>query len=414
MASADRASFRSQRRYPSPEAGPKVARALDAVDGASPQSGTRAPSSLRYKRLVVKAGTTVLTGGSDHLDLEVMSALVKQVASLHGSGAELILVTSGAVAAGRHALGKSRGRRDIPFRQVLAAVGQSRLMHQYEQLFAGHGIVVAQALLTWKDVSDRQSYLNVRNALLALVEMGVVPVLNENDVVSVDEIGEVFGDNDRLSALVANLVDADLLAILTDTEGLYTADPHLEPDAGLVRRVERVDQEVEALAGKLLNPQARGGMSSKLEAAKIATSSGIATVICNGWDDNVLLRLAEGEELGTLFLPTASRMESRKRWMLSGLSTRGAILVDQGACAALVQGNRSLLPAGVKGVEGDFHRGDIVYIVRPEGERVACGITNYGSDDVARIMGARSDHIQDILGYHYAQEVVHRNNMVLL
>ena len=376
-----------------------------AADGAAP---------LRYRRLVVKAGTGVLTGGSDRLNLEVMSGLVGQIAGLHTSGAEVLLVTSGAVAAGRHSLGAAPTRRDIPFRQVLAAVGQSHLMGVYEQLFARHGISVAQALLTWNDLSERQSYLNVRNTLLALLELGVVPVLNENDVVAVDEIGEVFGDNDRLSALVANLVDADLLAVLTDTDGLYTSDPRVDPGAELIGRVEKVDSTIEHLAGRHRNPKAQGGMPTKLEAAKLATSSGISMVICNGQEKDVLLRLAWGEELGTLFLPTATRMESRKRWMLSGLSNRGEIVVDGGAVRALRDENRSLLPAGVKEVAGEFKRGDIVYISSAEGERLACGIANYSSKDVARIKGSRSDRIQGILGYHYGQEAVHRNNMVLL
>ena len=379
-----------------------------------PSGAANGAAPLRYRRLVVKAGTSVLTGGSDRLNLEVMSGLVGQIARLHASGAEVLLVTSGAVAAGRHSLGAAPTRRDIPFRQVLAAVGQSHLMGVYEQLFAPHGISVAQALLTWNDLSERHSYLNVRNTLLALLELGVVPVLNENDVVAVDEIGEVFGDNDRLSALVANLVDADLLAVLTDTGGLYTSDPRVDPGAELIGRVEKVDSTIEKLAGRHRNSKAQGGMPSKLEAAKLATSSGISTVICNGQEKDVLLRLAGGEELGTLFLPTATRMESRKRWMLSGLSNRGEIVVDGGAARALRDQNRSLLPAGVKEVAGEFQRGDIVYILTAEGGRLACGIANYSSEDIARVKGSRSDRIQGILGYHYGQEAVHRNNMVLL
>ena len=371
-------------------------------------------SGLRYKRMVVKAGTGVLTGGADRLDLDVMAGLVAQIARLHAEGAEVILVTSGAVAAGSHTLGIPRERRDIPIRQVLAAVGQSHLMHLYEQFFASYSINVAQAMLTWKDVSDRQGYINVRNTLLALLELRVVPILNENDVVAVDEIGEVFGDNDRLSALVANLVDADLLAMLTDIDGLYTADPRVDSGAQLIRCVEKVDPDMEALAGKHLNPQARGGMATKLEAARLATSSGIATIICNGREEDVLFKLARGDQLGTLFLPTSGRMESRKRWMLSGLSTRREIVVDQGAFLALGGQNRSLLPAGVQDVKGQFERGDIVSIVGPEGDRVACGIANYSSDDIAKIKGAPSNRINDILGYHYGQEAVHRNNMVLV
>ncbi len=373
-----------------------------------------ASAMLSYRRVVVKAGTTVLTGGSDRLDMDVMSGLTRQIAGLYSAGVEVLLVTSGAVAAGRHSLGFPRERRGIPFRQVLAAVGQGHLMHAYEQLFAEHGVRVAQAILTYTDLSDRQGYLNVRNTLLALLELGVVPILNENDVVAVDEIGEVFGDNDRLSALVANLVDADLLAILTDTEGLYTEDPRINAEAELLRRVERIDASVEAMASRHRNAHARGGMPTKLEAAKLATSSGIATVICNGREEDLLQRLTSGEEVGTLFLPTASRMESRKRWMLSGLSARGEILVDDGAASALRDRHRSLLPAGVKHVGGEFRRGDIVYIVGPGAGKLACGIANYSSGDVEKIKGSRSDRIQGLLGYHYGEEVVHRNNMVLL
>ena len=367
-----------------------------------------------YRRIVVKAGTGVLTRGAGRLDLDVMSDLVGQAARLHESGAEVILVTSGAVAAGRHTLGGVPNRRDVPFRQVLAAVGQSYLMHTYQQLFARHGINVAQALITLKDLADRQGYLNVRNTLLALLELRVVPIMNENDVVAVDDIGEEFGDNDRISAVVANLVDADLLAVLTDTDGLYTADPRVDSGARLLRRVEKVDTAIVPLAGSHRNPDARGGMPTKLEAARLVTSSGISMVICNGWEPDVLLRLARGEEVGTLFLPTASRMESRKRWMLSGLSAQGRIVVDEGAAAALRDHNRSLLPAGVQAVQGGFLRGDIVDMVRSDGERIACGIANYSSQDMDQLKGVRSDRIQGILGYHYGQEVVHRNNMVLL
>lgn len=373
-----------------------------------------APLTTPVKRLVVKAGTGVLTGGAEQLDASIMSALVGQIANLHTKGTEVILVTSGAVAAGWYALGLTRERKEIPFRQVLAAVGQSHLMHYYEELFAAHRITVAQALLTRNDLSDRQGYLNIRNTLLALLELAVVPILNENDVAAVDELREGFGDNDRLSALVANLVDADLLAILTDTDGLYTSDPDIDPDAQLISRVERVDQSVEALAGRVRGPHARGGMPTKLEAARLTTSSGIPTVICNGRERDVLIRLALGEEMGTMFLPTADRMESRKRWMLSSLSNQGEILVDSGASLALRDHNRSLLPAGVKGVAGEFKRGDIVYILVPGGDKVACGIANYGSEDIDKIKGTRSDLIEGILGYHHGQEVVHRNNMVLL
>ena len=379
---------------------------------------TTASEELRHRRIVVKAGTSILTGsaGHDGLDLPVMEDLVRQICLLMRWGAEPLLVTSGAIAAGRQVLGSGQidSDRDIPTRQVLAAVGQSRLMHTYQEMFASQGLQVAQALLTSNDLSDRQAYLNVRNTLHSLLELKVLPILNENDVVAVDEIGEVFGDNDRLSALVANLVDADLLVILTDTEGLYTADPRVDREAQFIPLVEQVDEALESVAGKSRNPWARGGMTTKLEAARLVTTSGITMVMCHGLAEDALLRAAQGEAVGTLFRPGAEKLEARKRWMLSAVSNRSEVTVDSGAVRALQEQNRSLLPAGIIGVIGEFQRGDIVYITDQKGRRVGCGIVNYGSDDVAKIRGFRSDHIQDTLGYHYGQEVVHRNNLVLL
>ena len=370
--------------------------------------------ALRYNRIVVKAGTGVLTEGGKNLHLPTMEGLVEQIAALHTRGTKMLLVTSGAIAAGRELLGFSGERSDVTFRQVLAAVGQNRLMQVYSSLFERRGLRVAQALLTRHDLEDRQGYLNVRNTLLSLLDSGVVPIINENDVVAVEEIGPVFGDNDTLSALVANLVDADLLAILTDTDGLFTKDPYNHPDAVLVSRVDRIDSYIESLGSEHHRSWSRGGMTSKLEAAKMATRSGVTVVICNGRLPWVMPRLAGGASLGTLFNSTANRVESRKRWMLSGLSVKGEVVVDLGAVRALRQQKRSLLPAGVKDVHGEFHRGDVVYIMSVQGERVACGLANYSSDEISRIKGSRSDSIQDILGCNYGQEVVHRNNMVIL
>ena len=388
-------------------------KARDTNETVSSDSSTG--QACLYRRIVVKAGTNVLTGGGDSLDMDVMASLVDQVATLHSQSAEVMLVTSGAIAAGGHALGMVRERRDVHFRQVLAAVGQSRLMHSYGQLFEGHNITVAQALLSRGNILDREGYLNVRNTLLTLLELRVVPIINENDVVAVEELGmEVFGDNDSLSAMVANLVDADLLIMLSDIGGLYTADPHEDPHARLIPRVERVDEAVEALAGAGHSTRSRGGMTAKLEAVKLATASGVAVALVDGREREVVPRLAVGESAGTFFEPTASKMESRKRWMLSGLSTRGEIVVDAGAAEALRRNHSSLLPAGVKEVRGDFRRGDIVLVVDTRGERVACGIVGYGAADVAAIKGMRSDRIEDALGHQYGAEVLHRNNMVLL
>ena len=369
----------------------------------------------RYRRIVVKAGTTLLTGGKDRLDLEVMASLVGQAARLHQQGVQVAVVTSGAVAAGRHLLNSARGDRDIAARQVLAAVGQGRLMGAYEQLFGQQGITVAQALITRRDTMDRIGYLNIRNTLLALLERQVVPIINENDVVAVEELGEgaVFGDNDRLSALVANLVDADLLLLLGDIPGLYSADPHLDPDARLIPRVERVDAAIEAMARGPLNVESRGGMATKVEAAKLATASGVAVVIADGRAPEVVLRLAAGEPLGTFFPPTSSKLESRQRWMLSSLS-RGELQIDAGAVEALKTKGGSLLPAGVRGVQGVFQRGDVVAIVDPQGQRVACGIANYRAEEVEALKGARSDRIRALLGAYYGDEVVHRDNLVVL
>jgi glutamate 5-kinase len=369
---------------------------------------------MKYHRVLVKLGTNVLTAGTERLNLEVMSSLVGQVAGLHKQGLELIIVSSGAIAAGRQRLGVRHERKDIPFRQVLAAVGQGRLMDAYDQLFAWHEITIAQTLLTRTDLTHRLSYLNARNTLLALLEMRVVPIVNENDVVAVEEIREAsFGDNDNLSALVASIVDADLLMLLTDTEGLYDADPEENPDARLIGRVDRIDESVECLAGAGCGERGTGGMATKIQAAKLATASGVTVVIANGREPDVIVRLVEGEAIGTCFSPTSSRLESRKRWLLSQTG-KGNLSIDAGAVTALLSKNRSLLPAGIKQVAGEFERGDVVNITDAgTGKKIACGISNYSSHDVAVIKGAHSDKIAELLGYEYGTEVVHRDNLVV-
>lgn len=370
---------------------------------------------MAYQRIVAKFGTALVTNGGDNLDKEIMSRLVAQLAKLHGQGREVILVSSGAMAAGRHQLGLNKRVREIPFKQVLASVGQHRLMNLYEQLFAGHDITVAQALLSRSDLLDRAGYLNARNTLMALLELKVLCIVNENDVVAVEELGEaVFGDNDNLSAMVSNLVDADLLLILTDTGGLYTADPHRHPDAELVPEVKTIDAKIERLAADTPGKLGTGGMIAKVAAAKLATSSGVTVIIADGREPDVISRLVGGEAIGTRFLPVASRLESRQRWMLSGLSTRGKLVVDPGAVLALKDQKRSLLAAGIKDVEGRFERGDIVNICDAKGCRLACGIVNYSSADIAVIKGAHSEKITTLLGYDYGSEVVHRNNLVVV
>lgn len=370
---------------------------------------------MNYHRIVVKLGTNLLTGGSDHLSLETMASLVGQIARLYKEGLAVVIVTSGAIAAGRNRLGACEGRKEIISRQVLAAVGQSRLMDAYDQLFGWHEIIIAQTLLTRADLSDRLRYLNARNTLTALLELGVVPIINENDVVAVEEIQEtVFGDNDNLSALVANLVDADLLMLLTDTGGLYTADPHRDAKAKLIERVDKIDAHIEGLAGGTWSERGTGGMATKIEAARLATASGVAVVIASGREHDVIVRSARGEAVGTFFQPIASRLESRKRWLLSQPS-KGKIYVDAGAATALRSQSKSLLPAGVAKVAGEFDRGDVVNIFdNKTGEKIACGISNYSSNDTAIIKGAHSDRIAELLGREYGAELVHRDNMVTL
>jgi len=370
---------------------------------------------LQYRRVVIKIGTRLLTGGSQNLDMAVMSNLVAQVAQLHKLGVEPIIVSSGAIASGRHKLGLTRAIKDIPLKQVLAAVGQSRLMNTYDQLFDKHDITVAQALLTKADLSDRAGYLNARNTLLALLELGVTGIVNENDVISIDEIKEAkFGDNDNLSAMVANLVDADLLIILTDTDGLYTADPHRDPGAQLIPQVEKINAKIARLGAINEDNIGTGGMITKIEAARLATSSGVEVVIANGKEENVIIRLVSGEATGTRFLPSTSKLESRKRWLLSGLSTRGKLVIDEGAVMALKKKNRSLLSAGIDRVEGKFKRGDIVAIYDTGGNHLGCGITSYSSENIGIIKGAHSSKIANLLSFDYGPEVVHRNNLALL
>ncbi len=368
-----------------------------------------------YKRIVVKLGTSLLTGGTDHLDQDIMSRLVDQMATLHRQGIEMIVVSSGAIAAGRHKLGRGSDSKGIPYKQVLASIGQGQLMNIYDQLFTESGITIAQALLSKSDLNDRAGYLNARNTLLALLELRVICIVNENDVVAIDEIkADKFGDNDNLSAMVANLVDANLLLILSDIAGLYTADPHRDSTASLIPQIDKIDAGIMKLVKGTAGTLGTGGMTTKLEAAKLAMSSGVTVVIADGREPEIIVKITTGERIGTLFTPVAGTMESRKRWMLSGLSTKGRLTVDAGAVQALRQQRRSLLAAGITEAEGKFQRGDIVNIYDPEYNHIGCGITNYNASDIVAIKGLHSKRINDTLGYDFGSEVIHRNNLVIL
>ena len=377
------------------------------------------PHPLIYRRIVVKVGSNLLTAGTQRLDPLAMASIAAQVAELRAAGVQVVMVSSGAIAAGRHRLGDVEGGdgsgRDLPMRQALAAVGQSRLMAIWDGLFELEGIVVAQALLTRRDLADRLGYLNARNTLLGLVERGVVPIVNENDVVSIEEIADsVIGDNDNLSAEVANLVDAELLVILTDIEGLYSADPRHDPAATLIREVARIDAAIIASAQGGAGERGIGGMATKVQAAQVATQAGVHVVVADGRVEGVLRLVAAGRAVGTHFLPTADRVESRRRYLRSRLQSRGRVTIDDGAARALTYEGKSLLPAGVLGVEGEFQRGDVVRIVTTVGADLASGSVNYSAAEITQVMGQRSDRIAALLGYEYGEEIVHRNNLVLL
>jgi glutamate 5-kinase len=364
------------------------------------------------RRLVIKLGTSVLTAGSPQLNRPRMLDIVRQCARLHAAGVEVVVVSSAAITAGRERLGHRPLPQAMPAKQMLAAVGQSRLMAHYEQFFDIYGIVVGQVLLTRSDLDHRPRYLNARDTLQALLAGGIVPIINENDAVSTDEIK--LGDNDNLSALVANLVEADLLLLLTDQPGLFTADPRTDPAAQLISEVERIDDQVRALAGGSRSGLGTGGMSTKLAAADLARRGGAEVVIAAGSVADVVLRVAQGERVGTRFRPLANRLESRKRWLLGGPAPAGRVVVDAGAAAALGSQGRSLLPVGVVRVEGRFERGDTVRICNGEGHEIARGLTRYGAASLERIKGRRSEEIAGILGYENSPEVVHRDDLVVL
>jgi glutamate 5-kinase len=354
---------------------------------------------MAFHRIVVKLGTSTLTAGTPHLSMPHMDRIALQLAALREKGTGIVLVTSGAMAAGRERLGFPSLPKGLPAKQMLAAVGQPRLMALYEQVFSNYGLLPAQVLLTRADLGDRRRYLNSRNTLTALLEHGAIPVINENDTVATEEIR--VGDNDNLSAMVANLIDADLLLLLTDQVGLYTADPRADPDAVLINEVS--EPEI---------PKT-GGMLTKLQAADLARRSGATVIIASGDTPDVLLRAAAGETVGTRFLPVATAVESRKRYILAGGRASGAVRLDDGAVQALARGS-SLLPVGVRSVEGSFERGDSIRVFDPAGKEIARGIANYGSSELSRIIGKKSEEIEPILGFNFGDEVIHRNDLVIL
>jgi len=367
---------------------------------------------MDQSRIIVKIGTSTLTGGSSRLHLPQIVGLAQQIASLSEKGHQVVLVSSGAIAVGKESLGFPELPKSIPGKQMLAAVGQPRLMNVYESIFGIFGKKVAQVLLTREDISDRKRYLNARNTLESLLTHGVTPIVNENDTVATEEIR--IGDNDNLSAMVANLVEADLLVLLTDQEGLFTADPKKDPNAALIHEISgpEISQEIWMYAGGTDGELGTGGMLTKLQAAEVARKTGTRVVIADGRKQNILMEIVQGERVGTSILPTVDKMESRKRFLLAGINTEASIIVDMGAAEAICQGG-SLLPVGIVGVRGNFERGDIVKIENEKGNDRALGLADYSSDEIKLIKGKKSSEIEKILGYAFGDEIVHHNNMAI-
>ena len=365
-----------------------------------------------YQRIVVKIGTSVLTGGTRYLDRPHMVELSRQFASLHNQGKEIVICSSGAIAFGRERLGFPDLSSTLSNKQMLAAVGQSRLMQMWERYFDIYGLHVGQILLTRQDVEHRGRFLNARDTLSVLIERRIVPIVNENDAVTTAEIK--VGDNDNLSALVAILTDADLLLMLSDQPGLFTADPRSNPDAQLIPEVRTIDDTLHKLAGGSASGLGVGGMATKLQAADVARRAGTDVIIASGHAPEVIIRAASGERIGTHFPALENPLESRKRWILAGPKPSGAVIIDAGAQEALCKNGRSLLPAGIISVQGEFQRGDTIRIFNEIDLLLARGIARYSSRDLSQIAGLRSDEIEMHLGYMYGPVAIHRNDLILL
>ncbi|MEV8469464.1 glutamate 5-kinase [Ralstonia sp. UNC404CL21Col] len=364
------------------------------------------------RRLVVKVGSSLVTNDGRGLDQAAIARWAAQIAALRAAGKEVVLVSSGAIAEGMQRLGWAKRPKEIHELQAAAAVGQMGLAQVYESEFARHSIRTAQVLLTHGDLADRERYLNARSTLLTLLSLGVVPIINENDTVVTDEIK--FGDNDTLGALVTNLIEGDALIILTDQRGLYTADPRKEPGARFVDEAQAGTPDLEQMAGGAGSSIGKGGMLTKILAAKRAAKSGAHTIIASGREADVLARLASGEAIGTQLRAPTGRMAARKQWMIDHLQLRGRVVLDAGAVEKLTAGGKSLLPIGVTEVQGEFARGEVISCVDAAGREVARGLTNYSSAEARLIARKASSEIEAVLGYVSAAELVHRDNLVLL
>jgi glutamate 5-kinase len=362
------------------------------------------------KKVLIKIGSAVLTG-EDGLDLIIIEQLVGEIVQLKSEGCQIIIVTSGAIASGKHRMGITGQLKSIPQKQAAAAIGQGRLMRVYANAFGKHGIYVAQILLTMSDLTDRKRFLNIRNTLSTLLEWGIIPIINENDTVAVEEIK--FGDNDNLAAMMANLIETHLVVNLTSTKGLYDSNPSVSKEAKLITLVAEFTEEIERAATDDTTAVGMGGMKSKVIAARKVTACGIPYIIAPGKEEGVLKTIFAGEEKGTLFLPTDKHMNSRKYWIAFTARPQGLLFLDEGAQRAIVEEGKSLLPSGIVGVEGDFGTGDAVSCVDREGEPLATGLVNYGAAEIGKIMGLKTSEVEQVLGYKDYDEVIHRDNMAV-
>ena len=367
----------------------------------------------KAKRIVVKVGTSTITYANGKRNFSQIDRLARELSDLQNQGKEMILVSSGAVAVGVDRLGLPAKPSTIPGKQACAAVGQGVLMHTYEKLFADYGQIVAQVLITRTEAIDRHRYTNCRNTFMTLLQQGVIPIVNENDVVALDELK--IGDNDNMSALVAGIVDADLVIILSDIDGLYTASPATHPEATLVHTVQEITPEIEASAGGVGSSRGTGGMATKIQAAKAATNSGIQLVIASGTEKNAIPRILQGEEIGTLFVSRENRLQFRKRWLAFGAKIQGSIVVDDGCAKAIRKaGGCSILPAGIYQVVGDFQSGSTISVIDKEGHELARGLVHYTAAELEKIKGCKSSDIEGILGHKNYDEVIHRDDLVIL
>ncbi len=367
----------------------------------------------KVKRMVIKVGSSILASPDRGLNHEVFSRLTKEISELKRQGYEIVMVSSGAIAAGMEKLGYKVRPQSITQKQATAAVGQSRLMNIYETYFSKHQQMVAQILLTHDDLSHRKRFINARNTLLTLLELGIIPIINENDTVVVDEIK--FGDNDNLSALITNLIEADLLIILTNIDGIYDSDPRHHPEAKPIPLIEDVDSSrIKEISPKASTPMSVGGMMSKIEAAQKASRFGVPTLVACGTNPGVLHQILKGKEVGTLILPKGSPLSSRKYWIAFTLKPKGEVIVDDGAKKAIVQMGKSLLPSGIVRVSGSFDRGDSVSCLGLRGKEFARGLVNYSHSELEKIKGLQTKQIEKVLGYKYSDEVIHRDDLVVI